>query len=65
MTYTSIFEPLLLITLCICLGLLIGCIGTLYAIAKEHKAIQEELDAKNKELQEWIEKWKNIYDDEK
>jgi hypothetical protein len=44
---------------------LIGCIGTLYAIAKEHKAIQEELDAKNKELQEWIEKWKNIYDDEK
>lgn len=64
MEYTSIFEPLLIIWLSICLGLLIGSLATLYVSAKDHRAINKELDAKNKELQEWIDKWKNIYDDE-
>ena len=47
-----------------CLGLLIGSLATLYVSAKDYRAINKELDAKNKELQEWIEKWENLYYDE-
>ena len=62
MEYTSLFEPMLCICLCLCLGFLIGCISTLCVTAKENKAINEELEAKNIELQEWIDRWKKIYD---
>jgi len=63
MEYTSLFEPLLCICLSICLGILIGCIATAYTSVKELAAINEELDAKNEELREWIDKWKNTDND--
>jgi len=44
MEYTSMFEPLLLICLTLCLGILIGCISMLWVSAKELKAINEELE---------------------
>ncbi len=50
MTFTSMFEPVVLISLCLILGVLIGCLTTLYAMSKEHKALQEELDAKTETL---------------
>ena len=65
MEYTSLFEPMLCICLSLCLGVLIGCIATLYVSVKEHKAINEELNAKNIELirkgdeiKYWVDKWK-------
>ena len=50
MEYTNIFEPLLIIFLSLLAGLLIGSIGTFYVMIKEHKAMQEEIDAKNRAL---------------
>lgn len=44
MGYTTMFEPLLLICLTLMLGILIGVISTLWASAKELKAINEELE---------------------
>tara|TARA_R110002020_G_scaffold44484_2_gene128259 strand:- start:2 stop:166 length:165 start_codon:yes stop_codon:yes gene_type:complete len=44
-----------------CLGMLIGCIATAYASAKELGVINKELNAKNKELKSWIDKWENKY----
>tara|TARA_R100000306_G_C4354331_1_gene131837 strand:+ start:415 stop:561 length:147 start_codon:yes stop_codon:yes gene_type:complete len=46
------------------LGILIGCIATAYASAKELGAINKELDAKNEELREAVEKWESIYYDD-
>ena len=61
MEYNSLFEPLLCICLSIILGILIGCIATAYASAKELEAINKELNAKNQELKSWVAKWKNKY----
>ena len=61
MEYTSLFEPMLCIFLSLCLGMLIGCIATAYASAKELGAINKELNAKNEELRQWVDKWENIY----
>lgn len=61
MEYNSLFEPLLCIFLSTCLGVLIGCIATAYASAKELGAINKELNAKNKELKSWVDKWKDKY----
>jgi uncharacterized membrane-anchored protein YhcB (DUF1043 family) len=44
MEYTSMFEPLLLICLTLCLGILIGCISMLWVSAKELKKTNEELE---------------------
>ena len=44
MEYTTIFEPLLIICLTLCLGILIGAITMLWIGAKELKATNEELD---------------------
>ena len=44
MEYTNIFEPLLIICLTLCLGILIGVISMLWVSAKELKATNEELD---------------------
>jgi len=44
MTYTSLFEPLLMISLCLMLGVLIGVIGMLIATSRDIKDINQELD---------------------
>ena len=44
MEYTNIFEPLLIICLTLCLGILIGVISMLWVSAKELEATREELD---------------------
>jgi len=61
MEYNSLFEPLLCICLSIILGMLIGCISMMWITAKDIAEINEELNAKNKELQVWIGKWKDKY----
>ena len=64
MTYTSWFEPMLFIFLSLTLGLLIGSVFTLWTTMKETKAINEELNAKNRELKGWVDRWKNKYTDD-
>ena len=58
MTYTSWFEPLMLIFLTLILGFLIGTITTLWVTMKENKAINEELNARNREIRGWGDRYK-------
>ena len=57
-TYTSWFEPLMLIFLTLILGFLIGTITTLWVTMKENKAINEELNARNREIRGWVDRYK-------
>ena len=57
-TYTSWFEPLKLIFLTLILGFLIGTITTLWVTMKENKAINEELNARNREIRGWVDRYK-------
>jgi|10_taG_2_1085330.scaffolds.fasta_scaffold400395_1 uncharacterized membrane protein (DUF106 family) len=63
MEYTTIFEPLLIICLTLCLGILIGVISMLWVGAKELKATNEELDKFRKLYTEEMEKYKYEDDD--
>mgnify|MGYP005828750699 CR=1 FL=1 len=62
MEYTSMFEPLLLICLTLCLGMLIGCLATAYASAKELGAINKELEKFREMYFAEIDKLKNTND---
>jgi len=64
MEYTNIFEPLLIICLTLCLGILIGVISMLWVSAKELEATREELD-KFRELTSYQEHQINSLIDEK
>ena len=64
MTYTSMFEPLLIICLSTCLGFLIGSIVTIYLTSKEIKMLQDELDVFRDLYFKEIEKFKNKYVDD-
>ena len=50
MEYNSIFEPLLCIFLSTLLGILIGCIYTLFKASESQKELIKELD-----------KWRELY----
>ena len=63
MEYTNIFEPLLIICLTLCLGILIGCAVTLWVSAKELKATNEKLDKFRKLYTDEMEKYKYEDDD--
>ena len=65
MEYTTIFEPLLIICLTLCLGILIGVISMLWVSAKELKATNEELDKFRKLYTEEMEKYKYEDDDDR
>ena len=62
MTYTSLFEPLLIIALTLMLGMLIGVIGMLIATAKHIKDINQEVDKFRDLYFEELDKWKGKYD---
>lgn len=62
MEYTTMFEPLLLICLTLCLGMLIGCLATAYASAKELGAINKELEKFREMYFAEIDKLKNTND---
>ena len=62
MEYTNMFEPLLLICLTLCLGMLIGCLATAYASAKELGAINKELEKFREMYFAEIDKLKNTND---
>ena len=63
MEYTNIFEPLLIICLTLCLGILIGCAVTLWVSAKDLEATNKELDKFRKLYTEEMEKYKYEDDD--
>ena len=62
MTFTSIFEPLLIICLSTCLGMLIGSIAMIYSTSKEIKMLQDELDVFRNLYFKEVEKFKSKYD---
>ena len=62
MTYTSLFEPLLIIALTLMLGMLIGVIGMLVVTAKHIKDINQEVDKFRDLYFEELDKWKGKYD---
>jgi len=62
MTYTSMFEPLLIICLSTCLGLLIGSIIMIYLTSREIKMLQDELDVFRNLYFKELDKWKGKYD---
>jgi hypothetical protein len=61
MDYTLLIPPILLIFLVLSVGLLIGSIGTLIVISKEHKETQKELDKFRALYFNELDKWKNKY----
>jgi hypothetical protein len=62
MTYTSLFEPLLIISLCLRLGVVMGVIGMLIATARHIKDVNEEVDKFRDLYFEELDKWKSKYD---
>ena len=64
MEYTNIFEPLLIICLTLCLGILIGCAATLWVSAKDLEVTNKELDKFRKLYTEEMEKYKYEDDDD-
>ncbi|QDP64941.1 MAG: hypothetical protein Unbinned1473contig1002_31 [Prokaryotic dsDNA virus sp.] len=64
MNYTSIFEPLLLIYLCLSIGILIGVVFMIYQTATEIKDLQNELDKFRRSNEKLIKRWKNKYVDD-
>ena len=65
MEYTNIIYPLLSIFLTLTIGIIIGIGVSFYRCKEEIDAITAELDAKDAELEGWINNWKNKYDDDK
>ena len=63
MEYTNIFEPLMLISLSLLVGLLIGSISTLYFIAKDNEIMTNELNKFKKLYFQEVNRWKNKYID--
>ena len=64
MEYTNIIYPLLSIFLTLNIGIIIG-IGVSFCRGKEEiNALTKELDAKDAALEEWINRWRNLYDDD-
>jgi len=61
MEYTTLFEPLLIVTLCVTTGIMIGAIGVVVATAQEIKDINKELDKFRGLYFKEIEKWRNKY----
>ena len=64
MTYTSLFEPLLIIALSLMLGMLIGVIGMLIATAKHIKGINEEVDKFRDLYFEELDRFRHKYHDD-
>jgi uncharacterized membrane-anchored protein YhcB (DUF1043 family) len=64
MNYTSIFEPLLLISLCLSVGILIGVVFMICQTATEIKDLQNELDKFRRSNEKLIKRWKNKYVDD-
>tara|TARA_R110002051_G_scaffold306454_1_gene377022 strand:- start:412 stop:651 length:240 start_codon:yes stop_codon:yes gene_type:complete len=64
MEYTNYFTPILFIFLTLLLGILIGCIASLWYKAKEMKETTKELDKFRELYFEELDKWKDKYDDD-
>lgn len=64
MNYTSFFEPLLLIYLCLSVGILIGVVFMIYQTATEIKDLQNELDKFRRSNEKLIKRWKDKYVDD-
>ena len=64
MNYTSLYEPLLLISLCLSLGILIGVIFMIYQTSTHIKVLEEELEKFRKSNEKLIKRWKNKYVDD-
>jgi|TARA_Y100000310_G_scaffold280545_1_gene300351 uncharacterized protein YneF (UPF0154 family) len=64
MEYTNIFEPLLIICLTLCLGILIGCAVTLWVSAKDLEATNKKLDKFRGLYFEKVREWEDKYVDD-
>ena len=64
MEYTNIIYPLISIFLTLTIGIIIGLGVSFYKFKDEINSLTDELDAKQKDLEEWINRWRNLYDDD-
>lgn len=64
MNYSTLTEPLLLISLCLFIGIMLGVIYMLYQTSDEIKSLQEEVEKHKRTSERWISQWKDKYTDD-
>ena len=60
MEYINIMQPLILVFVSFCAGAFFGSLWMFYIMYKEEKALEKELDSKNKLLETYM----NVYEDD-
>ena len=64
MLFTSILPPLIMITMCLLVGIMLGIIFILLATAKEINSLHDEVERHKKENEKLIKMWKDKYVDD-
>ena len=64
MEYINIIEPLGIIGISLGVGFFMGAYWMFLVMCKTERNILKELDAKNKDLEQWKNQWANKYIDE-